>query len=110
MENDKCANCIGRNGTETHFYKPNGCAYNGNEKDAFKHKKEDPHNEFITQKRNKMPLKRGKSQKTISANISELSRSTTKAGRKRSQKQNIAIALSEARKSPKRKTVKRKRK
>lgn len=46
-----------------------------------------------------MPLKKGKSQKTISANISELERSKTKAGKKRTRKQNIAIALSEARKS-----------
>lgn len=55
-----------------------------------------------------MPLKKGKSQKVISANISELSRSTTKAGRKRTHKQNIAIALSEARKPRKKKSVKRK--
>ena len=55
-----------------------------------------------------MPLKRGKSQKTISANISELSRSTTKAGRKRTNKQNVAIALDLARKPKKRKSVKRK--
>jgi len=64
-----------------------------------------------------MPLKKGKSQKTISANISELSRSKTKAGKKRTQKQNIAIALDLARKSggkakrgpgAKRRTVKRK--
>ena len=53
-----------------------------------------------------MPLIKGKSQKVISANISELSRSRTKAGKSRSHKQNIAIALSEARKSPKRKTRK----
>jgi len=53
-----------------------------------------------------MPLKTGKSQKVISANISELSRSKTKAGKGRTHKQNIAIALSEARKSSKRKTRK----
>jgi len=46
-----------------------------------------------------MPLIKGKSQKTISANISELSRSKTKAGKKRTNKQNIAIALDLARKS-----------
>lgn len=59
-----------------------------------------------------MPLKRGKSQKTISSNISELSRSKTKAGKKRTRKQNIRIALDEARKSgasiPKPKNNKRK--
>jgi hypothetical protein len=48
-----------------------------------------------------MPLKKGKSQKTISENISELEHSKTKAGKKRTHKQNIAIALSEARKSGK---------
>lgn len=46
-----------------------------------------------------MPLKPGKSRKTISENISELEHSQTKAGKKRTHKQNIAIALSEARKS-----------
>jgi hypothetical protein len=46
-----------------------------------------------------MPLKKGTSQKVISENISELERSQTKAGKKRTHKQNIAIALSEARKS-----------
>lgn len=46
-----------------------------------------------------MPLKKGSSQKTISRNISELEHSKTKAGKKRTHKQNIAIALSEARKS-----------
>lgn len=50
-----------------------------------------------------MPLKPGKSRKTISENISELEHSQTKAGKKRTHKQNIAIALSEARKSGKRK-------
>jgi len=53
-----------------------------------------------------MPLKRGKSQKVISANISELSKSKTKAGKGRTHKQNIAIALAESRKSTKRKTSK----
>ncbi len=57
-----------------------------------------------------MPLKKGRSQKIISANISELERSTTKAGRKRTRKQNIAIALSEARKPRKKKTTRRKKK
>jgi hypothetical protein len=42
-----------------------------------------------------MPLSKGKSQKTISKNISELEH----AGKGRSHKQNIAIALSEARES-----------
>jgi len=46
-----------------------------------------------------MPLKKGKSSKTISSNISELEHSKTVAGKKRSHKQNIAIALSVARKS-----------
>jgi hypothetical protein len=46
-----------------------------------------------------MPLKKGSSQKTISENISELEHSKTKAGKKRSHKQNIAIAMAEARKS-----------
>jgi len=45
-----------------------------------------------------MPLKKGYGQKTISRNIAELE----KSGKgKRSHKQNIAIALSEARKSAK---------
>lgn len=56
-----------------------------------------------------MPLIKGGSRKTISANISELERSTTKAGRKRTRKQNIAIALSEARKSRKKNTKRRKK-
>jgi hypothetical protein len=43
-----------------------------------------------------MPLKSGRSQKAISSNIKELSRSTTKAGRQRSHKQNVAIAMKEA--------------
>jgi len=62
-----------------------------------------------------MPLIKGKSQKTISANISELSKSKTKAGRKRTNKQNVAIALDLARKSrgkskPGKQVTKRKRK
>jgi len=54
-----------------------------------------------------MPLKKGSSQKTISTNISELERSKTKAGKKRTRKQNIAIALELAGKSRKKKTLKR---
>lgn len=46
-----------------------------------------------------MPLKRGKSQKVISQNISELESSQTAAGKQRSHKQNVAIALSKARES-----------
>jgi len=42
-----------------------------------------------------MPLKKGKSKKIISSNIRELEH----AGKGRSHKQNIAIAISEARKS-----------
>jgi len=45
---------------------------------------------------NKMPLKQGYSRKTISKNISELSKSG-----KRSNKQNVAIALEMARESKK---------
>jgi len=44
-----------------------------------------------------MPLLPGK--KNIGKNISELEHSQTKAGKQRSHKQNIAIALSVARKS-----------
>lgn len=43
-----------------------------------------------------MPLKSGSSQKVISANIRELENSKTKAGKKRTHKQNIAIALQKA--------------
>jgi len=46
-----------------------------------------------------MPLKKGSSRKVISKNISELEGSRTKAGRGRSRKQNVAIALNKARKS-----------
>ncbi len=46
-----------------------------------------------------MPLKAGKSRKTVSANIRELQASKTKAGKGRTRKQNIAIALDKARKS-----------
>lgn len=49
-----------------------------------------------------MPLKRGKSQKTISKNIRELEHSTTRAGKQRSHKQNIAIAMRVAGKSKRR--------
>ena len=43
-----------------------------------------------------MPLRPGKSKKTVSANISELERSKTKVGKSRTHKQNVAIALSKA--------------
>lgn len=48
-----------------------------------------------------MPLKSGKSKKAISANISELSHSTTKAGKKRNAQPNahainVAIAMRKA--------------
>lgn len=46
-----------------------------------------------------MPLRSGTSKKTISENISELEHSNTKAGKKRSHKQNVAIALEKARES-----------
>jgi len=49
-----------------------------------------------------MPLKKGRSRKTISANIRELEHSRTKAGRGRTHAQNIAIALKMAGKSRKR--------
>jgi len=52
---------------------------------------------FMHPERNEnMPLKKGKSKKTISSNIRELKRSG------RPQKQAVAISLSEARKSRKR--------
>jgi len=54
-----------------------------------------------------MPLKKGSSQKTISTNISELERSKTKAGKKRTRKQNIRIALELAGKSKSKRKVKR---
>jgi len=44
-----------------------------------------------------MPLKRGKSQKTISSNIRELEHSQTAAGKKRTHRQNIAIAFAKSR-------------
>lgn len=43
-----------------------------------------------------MPLKSGSSQKTISSNIRELEHSQTKAGKKRTHEQNVAIAMSKA--------------
>lgn len=46
-----------------------------------------------------VPLRKGSSQKVISENIKELENSKTKAGKGRTQQQNIAIAESEARKS-----------
>lgn len=55
----------------------------------------------IEPKENAMPLKRGSSQKTISTNIRELEHSQTKAGKKRTHKQNVAIALKKAGKSRK---------
>lgn len=48
-----------------------------------------------------MPLKRGGSKKTISRNIRELEHSKTKTGRKRTHKQNVAIAMKAAGKSRK---------
>lgn len=50
-----------------------------------------------------MPLKKGKSNKVISENISELEH----AGKGRSHKQNIAIAMSEAGLSKKKKAKKK---
>ena len=52
-----------------------------------------PIEEALTRKVKKMPLKKGSSRKTISENIKELEH----AGKNRSHKQNIAIALSTAR-------------
>jgi hypothetical protein len=49
-----------------------------------------------------MPLKKGKTKKVISENIRELENSTTKAGKQRTHKQNVAIALETA-KVPKKK-------
>jgi hypothetical protein len=43
-----------------------------------------------------MPLKTGRSRAVVSANIRELEHSRTKAGRQRTHKQNIAIALQKA--------------
>lgn len=43
-----------------------------------------------------MPLTSGKSRKVVSQNIRELSRAQTKAGKKRTHKQNVAIALQKA--------------
>lgn len=48
-----------------------------------------------------MPLKKGKSRAVIEENIHELEHSKSAAGKKRSHKQNVAIALSEARKRKK---------
>lgn len=48
-----------------------------------------------------MPLKKGRSQATISANIHELSHSQTAAGKKRTHAQNVAIALKSAHYKPK---------
>jgi hypothetical protein len=46
-----------------------------------------------------MPLKKGSSRKTISSNIRELEHSQTKAGKSRSHRQNVAIAMKAAGKS-----------
>lgn len=43
-----------------------------------------------------MPLRKGRSRAVISANIRELEHSQTKAGRKRTHQQNIAIAMKQA--------------
>lgn len=52
-----------------------------------------PPRKLIDSRRKAMPLKKGKSKKVISENIAELMHSG------RGQKQSVAIALSEARKS-----------
>jgi hypothetical protein len=46
-----------------------------------------------------MPLKSGSSNKVVSENISELEKSQTPAGKSRTHKQNIAIAMDKAGKS-----------
>lgn len=46
-----------------------------------------------------MPLKKGKGPKTIRRNIRELEHATTKAGKKRTHAQNVAIAYKTARES-----------
>lgn len=58
-----------------------------------------------------MPLKKGSSQSTISQNISELhsgntySRTKRKFGKKKADKQAVAIAMSQARKSKRHRSV-----
>ncbi len=54
-----------------------------------------------------MPLKKGSSKKTVSSNIKELhtgktfAKTAAKSGKKKADKQAVAIALSEARKTKK---------